>query len=538
MSAPSYASEPQIQYLHQVLEQIAKAEVLIPDFQRPVRWDDDQRKRLLDSITRGHPIGAVMVWRTTETPKHLDIIGDRRLGREPKSANRQYLLDGFQRLSTLFAALWPLQKNKVVGSDRPGARSEHRWSLGYHLVNEEWVFLDEIDDDERSFVLPGCILLDSVELLRFERRIVRPDADLLIERADAVASAVREYKIAIIPLVTESVEEAARTFALLNTEGTRMSQFDLINALTWTSTWSLRSELEGAMLQLDRIGWGNLEEKYLLAVLRAASNLDIYTGEASEVSKNLRAHPDVLDQTVRGLVLAGKFLAQHCDVLSLDLLPYSYQAVLLADVLRQHPAPSPVQEKHLIQWFWWTTASSIFSGISGYRLTSMQKYLRALVDGNKSVWPRRRTERTPFPNTITKDSARLRSLAIHLFRRLGRTEPLARSLKGQAIKAMMRGLHDTAHDSDAGNAFLVEDAEQDAFQRALKDRRANPLKALLNSHPLCRDAKVREMHFITDQAWDLLGAGKAAEFIDERRKTLDAYDERFLEDLGKPPGCP
>jgi uncharacterized protein with ParB-like and HNH nuclease domain len=133
MPAPSYASEPQIQYLHQVLDQIAKAEVLIPDFQRPVRWDDDQRKRLLDSITRGNPIGAVMVWRTTEELAYLSRIGDRALKSKPQGANRQYLLDGFQRLSTLFAALW-LEKDTLVLERQPG---KHRWALGYHLFNQE-----------------------------------------------------------------------------------------------------------------------------------------------------------------------------------------------------------------------------------------------------------------------------------------------------------------------------------------------------------------------------------------------------------------
>jgi len=536
MTAPSYASEPTIQYLHQVLDQIAKAEMLIPDFQRPVSWDDDQRKRLLDSIAKGSPIGAVVVWRTTETPRQLVVVGDRRLGRTPQGTNRQYLLDGFQRLSTLFAALWP-QKSKGSPSETP-IHSEHRWSLGYHLVNEEWVFLDEIDDEERSFVLPGRIFLDSVELLRFQRKISRPDAELLIERADAVARAVREYKIAIIPLVTDSVEEAGKTFALLNTGGTKMSQFDLINALTWTETWSLRDKLEDARQQLDHIGWGDFEEKYLLAVLGAAFGLDIYKGEARRVSETLRDDPDLLDDTVHGVVRAADFLAERCDVLSLHLLPYSYQAVLLADVFRRHPVPSLEQKAQLVQWFWWTTASSHFAGLSGYRLTSMQKYLRAIVDGKSAAWPRRRTERTPFPSATTADSARLRSLVIHLFRRLERPDGLRQRLKTQAIKALIRGLPHTRSEVDSGNVFLLLEGDVEGFRSALANRCAGGLMEILSPHPLLEDPKLREMHFITTKAWYLLGAGDALGFIEERARTLATYEEGFLDELGKPPGCP
>jgi hypothetical protein len=535
MPAPSYASEPQIQYLHQVLDQIAKAEVLIPDFQRPIRWNDDQRKRLLDSITRGTPIGAVMVWRTTEELAYLDTIGERALKSQPQGANRQYLLDGFQRLSTLFAALWP-EKDTSVLERQPG---DPRWALGYHLVNQEWVYLDETDNTEHEIVLPGRILLDSVALLRFQRRIKHQEADALIERADAVAKAVREYKIAIIPLVTESVEEAARTFALLNTEGTQMSQLDLINALTWTREWNLRAKIEDAREELNQIGWGKLDEKYLLAVLRAAVDLDLYEGKATDVAESLRKNNTLLDEAVNGVARAASFLEEHCDVLSLDLLPYSYQAVLLGDILRRHPAPSAELTKQLIQWFWWTTASSTFAGISGYRLTSMQKYLRDLADGKKGVWPRRRTERTPLPTTFSIDSARLRSLTIHLFRLQGRPESIRRRLAIQATRALVRGLHDTPHQRSSGNAFLLEEGEEQRFHEALARCRSGDTQELLwMPHPILEKKEARERHAISDRAWDLLREGQAALFIAERSKTLEEYEERFLTELGKPPGCP
>jgi hypothetical protein len=179
-----------------------------------------------------------------------------------------------------------------------------------------------------------------------------------------------------------------------------MSQLDLINALTWKSEWSLRARIEDAKDELNQIGWGQLDEKYLLAVLRAAVDLDIYEGKATDVADSLRKDNTLLDDAVNGLKGAANFLKEHCDVLSLDLLLYSYQAVLLGDILRRHPNPSVELTRQLIQWFWWTTASSTFAGISGYRLTSMQRYLRELADGKKGAWPRRRTERTPASDNV------------------------------------------------------------------------------------------------------------------------------------------
>src|SRR5690606_23779239 len=139
---------------------------------RPDRWNDDQRRSLLDSVSRGYPIGAVMVWRTTRSLATVQVIGDRQLRREAGSEARQYLLDGMQRLSTLFAALWaPARgRSQLAEAARDGARGA-RWRLGYHLIKEEWVFLDDLELDEERVVVPGRFLLSGVELLRFQRSI-------------------------------------------------------------------------------------------------------------------------------------------------------------------------------------------------------------------------------------------------------------------------------------------------------------------------------------------------------------------------------
>jgi hypothetical protein len=61
---------------------------------------------------------------------------------------------------------------------------------------------------------------------------------------------------------------------------------------------------------------------------------------------------------------------------------------------------------------------------------------------------------------------------------------------------------------------------------------------LWTPHPILEKKEFREQHAITDQAWDFLRGGQAELFIEERLKTLEENEERFLADLGKPPGCP
>ena len=41
---------------------MASGKLRLPDFQRPQRWEYEDRKQLLDSIYRGYPVGTLLLW--------------------------------------------------------------------------------------------------------------------------------------------------------------------------------------------------------------------------------------------------------------------------------------------------------------------------------------------------------------------------------------------------------------------------------------------------------------------------------------------
>ncbi|MFJ8813313.1 DUF262 domain-containing protein [Amycolatopsis thermoflava] len=90
--------------LNELLTDIGKGKVQLPDFQREWKWDDDHIKSLLTTVSLGYPIGVVMTLETGSDsvrfkPKPLSgVTGD---VVEPE----QLLLDGQQRLTSLFRAL-------------------------------------------------------------------------------------------------------------------------------------------------------------------------------------------------------------------------------------------------------------------------------------------------------------------------------------------------------------------------------------------------------------------------------------------------
>ena len=475
-----------------------------------------------------------MVWRTTVHVPHRTRIGTHQISAPSDAAHQhQYLLDGFQRMSTLFAALRKGTAPLRLEPDEDG----HRWLLGYHLLAEEWVFLNEIDEEDRQVVLPGYILLDSISLLRAQRRLMdHPKVETLLERSDALVRSLREYKLPVIPMVTDELHEAVRTFGLLNTEGTKMSDLDLVVAISWTKDYDLRARLDDAKKLLGRVGWETLDEKYVMASLRGAFDLALYDKEADakELGERLRAEPEVLEAAITGLANAGTFLSERCGVVALDLLPYSYQAVLLGDVLRRHPTRSSELETALMQWFWWTTAWGTFAGISGYRMNAMIAYLRGLGEGKDVRWPWRMTDVVPAPLPRTTDprGARMRAIALHLFRHTGRDPELGRRLEAHAARALVRGLTDLPASlaRDPGNAFLVSFDYEASLLKALDARRRGWLVEGLDPE------KMLHWYQISNHAWDALGRRDAKGFIEHRRPVLEWIERSFLQALGLPPG--
>ena len=103
MKQASYVAEPYVTGIAQMLEDIRNGHILIARFQRPLVWEMDAQIELLRSIRNGLPIGGILVWRTRGQllPCHERIGRHVLRHHDPSSdANEQYVLDGFQRLSS------------------------------------------------------------------------------------------------------------------------------------------------------------------------------------------------------------------------------------------------------------------------------------------------------------------------------------------------------------------------------------------------------------------------------------------------------
>ena len=87
------------------LREIESGDIQLPDFQRDWVWDDEDIRSLIASVTLAYPIGAVMVLETGgEGGNFLPRLFEGVQNDSP-AVPEKLVLDGQQRLTSLFLAL-------------------------------------------------------------------------------------------------------------------------------------------------------------------------------------------------------------------------------------------------------------------------------------------------------------------------------------------------------------------------------------------------------------------------------------------------
>ena len=109
--------EPQSIGMTSLMNDIESGRIKIPQFQREYVWEKKAAAALLDSIAKGFPIGTFILWESQEELRHVRNIGNHNPPTTPSGHVAQYVLDGQQRITSLYTCFKGLsieRNGKVV----------------------------------------------------------------------------------------------------------------------------------------------------------------------------------------------------------------------------------------------------------------------------------------------------------------------------------------------------------------------------------------------------------------------------------------
>src|ERR1700761_5176453 len=123
--------------VEELVSMIERGELRLPEMQRRYVWRSTRVRDLLDSLYRGYPSGAILLWETDEAVPLQEMAISQEVN--PYQSTR-LLLDGQQRLTSLSAVIRG-EAVKVRGRKKP-------IDLLFNLEHPEGLdMVTEVDED-------------------------------------------------------------------------------------------------------------------------------------------------------------------------------------------------------------------------------------------------------------------------------------------------------------------------------------------------------------------------------------------------------
>jgi hypothetical protein len=532
MTNPAFLSQPTIQRIPPLLEEVRLRQIVVPKFQRPFVWNDEQRLELMRSINEGLPIGSLMVWRTSVSLATYRFPGSKETPQRASSEStvRQYLLDGHQRVTTLFFALSPRDRDSEQTTI-----TEMEMDEDYPSLSE--IYFDLREQDLRlgrrgaapSYWLPIGLLFDPYNLFAFQRKLEGlNDARDLLNRAEQLVTRFKDYAIPIVPIATDSLETATKSFQRVNSAGTTMSEVHMVNALTYAQDLRIIDRITDIKNSLEDSRWSEIEDQVVLNVCKARLGMEFYAKTIDPLVQKLTNRPDTFDDVERALNDACRFLSEDCYIFGPQTLPYSYQLVIIASVLADVDHDGSESAKvDLYNWLWATTYAEYFAGTNATRLRLAMEGLRAAVEGKASLLPDDLVLEIDPPGRFDFRSARSRAIA------LGMADRGPLDIEGQPYDA-----HEllALHGRQASPKLIIDRGVPRAAADGFENRflvapgKTKELRDYLLSSAC--DPTVAESHGIDARARKLLRKKDWPGFLARRRGFYLADERHFAKELG------
>lgn len=524
--------KPDVSFLDDIFKEVTAGKLRIPRFQRPFVWKPDDMLSLFDSIHRGYPIGTLLLWNTSEKVESLDMVGPLRIPRAG-STSVTYVLDGQQRLSTLYGAL-RLPENSPMGPDQ----QHWMWWVWYDLKKKEFVHISK--GRPEPYMLPVRAVLRTMDFLAVSRQIesdMGADAADLIEEAEGLAQRIKSYKTAMTRIEGGTLQQAVDIFARLNTRGQSMTPDQMVSALTYSEgpgAFHLANRIDEILEKLQAFNFGGISRLAVFRSVVAAAGLDIHQTKWAMLASSLKGNlPATADLAEAGLIGAAKFLSEELKVPGEKLLPYSHQMILLSELFRQQKKITPKQIETLRHWFWATSYSGWFAGANTTQLNDAVAEFREFAQGKLSQF---RTMRVtdparPFPSSFDMRGARIRTLLLVIMQQLKPRDVDGRELDAGRLV------------SDKGSRAFVH-----VFRRAKGELVSNPanrillpptagstVRAQLLGVQANLRTKVLASHGIDDEAYEALENDDPEAFILARARQLAQVEREFMAIIGVTP---
>ena len=361
--------------------EIQKGIIKIPKFQRDFVWSIDKTANLLDSILKGYPIGTFILWQTDERINDIKNIGNLEIPPTPDGTKVQYVLDGQQRITSLYAAYLGAKIQKV-GEKKITDYSDIVVNLDKD-INENGEQIISAEPTGEKYISLNDVLNFSFSKAK---ALSNTFSEEELERINSYSTAFKTYDFSIVVLRKEDIDSAIEVFTRINTGGQTLTLFEIISAKTYDEKqhFDMQTKWTDFIIDLKDIKYESISSTVVLSVLslvlsrtKECKRKTILTLEKQDIIETWDTAISALKDSIDYFRTTYRIPVSHLLPYDSLLVPFAYFFYYKKD------RPEAAQRKYLEEFFWRMSLSFRYSSSAESRLAQDIKRIEKILEGER-----------------------------------------------------------------------------------------------------------------------------------------------------------
>lgn len=367
-------------YSDLILE-IQKGIIKIPKFQREFVWSIDKTAKLLDSILKGYPIGTFILWQTDERINDIKNVGNLEIPPTPEGNKVQYVLDGQQRITSLYAAYLGAKIQKI---------GEKKVTDYNNIVVNLDKDINQNDNQVISAEPTGEKYLSLNNVLNFTFSKAKALSDTFtedeLELIDSYSTAFKTYEFSTVVLRKEDIDSAIEVFTRINTGGQTLTLFEIMAAKTYDEQqiFDMQAKWGAFIEELKDIKYEGISSTVVLSVLSLVLSRTKECKRKTILTLNKQDIIDTWESVISALKNSIDYFRTTYRIPVSQLLPYDSLLVPFSYFFYHNKdKPQGQQRKYLEEFFWRMSLSFRYSSSAESRLAQDIKRIDKILNNNE-----------------------------------------------------------------------------------------------------------------------------------------------------------
>jgi len=364
-----------------LISEIQKGQIKVPKFQRNFVWSLDKTAKLLDSILKGYPIGTFILWETNERLNDIKNIGNLELPVIPDDIKVQYVLDGQQRITSLYAAFLGAKIQKE-GEKKITNYADIFVDLDGDVENNDEQIVISEKPEEGTFITLHEILNFNDNLLEIKEKYT----DEQFKRIHQYSQTFSTYDFSTIVLRKEDIDSAIEVFTRINTGGQTLTLFEIMSAKTYDEEqdFDMEDRFQKLLKELEERKYDTISSSVILSVISLILSKNKECKRKVILQLDKQAIIDIWDDVISALKESVDYFRSVYRIPVSAILPYDSLLVPFAYFFYfQKEKPKGEQIKFMEEFFWRMSLSFRYSSSTESKLAQDIKRIDEILKSNR-----------------------------------------------------------------------------------------------------------------------------------------------------------